>query len=120
MRIAVLTMLLVGCGAPVHAQTGSAAELDMKARVDRLVVARKGLADCLAEQAVRLGARNTETGETVLKAAKAYCARADGELEAAYEGVHMGPRMIAPRIRTDRDAADNAAVASLLAARSTN
>lgn len=90
-----------------------AQEIPSFAAVD---AARNAWSDCLARQVVQVGAGNTENGETVLKAAKFYCAN---EEEAFMTLYNKSPfRAAGPYyLNTSKETAENRAAAELIKAR---
>lgn len=116
----ILASLSLACAAgAAAAQTG--AQTDVQARLDAFVHGvpreRAALTDCLREHVVTLGRGNTETADTLLRAARSLCSDHLDALQHDYEAGYPTRYELARAMRQDQETAENAAVAALLEAR---
>lgn len=113
MFLASITLATTAAAAPAIDQS----KADSSIRIERVTQARATLSTCFRDNLVSLGARNAESADTLLRAARSMCEPADRELQASYDGIYA-PRYLMERgLREDRASAENAATAALLEAR---
>ena len=72
---------------------------------------------CLADRTVEIGAGNSESAETVLRAAAAACRPAETALRALYTEIPLGAAWAERLMARDRKLGEDDGVARLLAAR---
>lgn len=112
-RLLVVAILAAAIAAPV---AGAPAPDITLPGLEPLKAARDRWAECLAAQVLEYGVGNVETGETVLKVARAYCGAEYNTFNGAWNSSHL---TAAGRYWFDQaqEAAEGKALAGLIAAR---
>jgi hypothetical protein len=72
---------------------------------------------CLADQTVKLGVGNSESADTILRAASATCFQVEQDLRSVYAESPLGQAYVDRLMARDRKLGEDAGVAALLAAR---
>lgn len=111
--LATLAFSSIAVGAHAGAADGFVPE-DLQAKID---FSEAGLRQCMVDHAVKLGARNSESADTILRAVKVACAEPANDLSKLYlltgYSLNADIRFVNHAIATDGDYA----VSALLAAR---
>lgn len=95
---------------------GSQDRSDPQLAIDGMLANKERFERCLIDQTVAMGATNTESADTVLRAAGAACLEAEMALRSSYE-TFVGRTEAERLIQRDRTQAGNAGVVALLRVR---
>lgn len=90
---------------------------DPQAIMYDLKQAREAYIGCVIDQTVRVGEGNSETAETVLKAAASLCRSQEANLQTAYERTPVSRLRVTVLLDRDRRQAEEDATAALLTSR---
>lgn len=112
LKLAVFALVVAS---PAYADTPTRSADPYVAKVE---AAREALNECFKSNVVKLGQKNQETADTILRAARSMCEKEDASLGWAYvNGGGLYPSDIARLRASDRTDAENGAIAALLIAR---
>lgn len=104
-------------GGPVPSITEPGSGETASRRLDELPRRRVDLSACYRATALRLGASNTETADTLIRAARSICEPQRAAIADILPIEYLGRSLVARRLAVFQEEAENAAIAALLKAR---